>query len=276
MSSQIQSEDIPNIAKDIRVKLLNMIYNAKSGHTGGSLSCVDILVSLYFQILCYDPANPDDINRDRFILSKGHSVEAYYATLAAAGFISDDELSTYGVFNSRLFGHPTKKIPGIEAASGALGHGLSIGLGMAIAALKDNRKSRVYVLMGDGEQAEGSIWEAAMAASHYHASNLVGIIDYNKLQISGNVDDIMKISCLKERWNSFGWNVIEVDGNDILALIRTFEELQQNQEKPTLLIAHTIKGKGVSFMENNPAWHHKNPTEEEFKRAISELESAKE
>ncbi len=273
MSSHIQIDTIHNISKDIRIKLLHMIYNAKSGHTGGSLSCVDILATLYFRILRYDSAHPDDPNRDRFILSKGHSVEAYYATLAEAGFLSDEELHSYGVFNTRLFGHPTIKIPGIEAASGALGHGLSIGLGMAIAAMRDNRESRVYVLMGDGEQAEGSIWEAAMAASHYHVSNLVAIIDNNKLQISGNVDDVMRISCLKKRWSAFGWNVIEVDGNNIQELIKTFEELQRNQEEPTLIIAHTIKGKGVSFMENNPAWHHKVPTEEELKTAISELES---
>ncbi len=265
--------DLERKALEIRKQLLNIIYAAGGGHTGGSLSSVDILVSLFFHAMRYNPANPEDPARDRFILSKGHSVEGFYCVLANAGFFPVEELATYGRFGSRLYGHPTMKVPGVEVPTGALGHGLSVGVGMAIAGKRDNAAYRVFVLMGDGEQAEGSVWEAAMAASHYKLDNLIGIIDYNKLQISGNVDTVMRISSLRDRWESFGWRIEEVDGNDITQLTDLFDRVSPDSGRPTLVIANTVKGKGVSFMENNASWHHHVPTEEELKQALAELDA---
>ena len=219
-----------------------------------------------------------DPERDRFILSKGHSVEGYYAVLAEAGFFPPKELESYGTFNSRLFGHPTMKVPGVEVPTGALGHGLPVGVGMAIAGARDRKDYRVFVLMGDGEQAEGSVWEAAMAAAHYRLGNLVAIIDHNRLQISGDVDQVMTVSSLYDRWRSFGWNVEEVEGNDMSSLVRCFDTYQRggDREKPSLILAHTTKGKGVSFMENVAGWHHRVPTEEQLSLALSELDGQEE
>jgi len=259
-------------AAETRKQLLRIIYDAGGGHTGGALSSVDILVSLYFHTLKYDPKNPEDPARDRFILSKGHSVEGFYCVLARAGYFPQKELQTYGQFGSRLYGHPTMKVPGVEVPTGALGHGLPIGVGMAIAGKRDNSNYRVFVLMGDGEQAEGSVWEAAMSASHYKLDNLVGIIDYNQLQISGTVDSVMGLSPLDERWRSFGWNVVEVAGNDIEQLTGLFDRLPLVHGKPTLVLAHTTKGKGVSFIENQAVWHHHVPTKEQYEQAVVELD----
>ncbi|MGO9411201.1 MAG: transketolase [Spirochaetia bacterium] len=264
-------KDLRRLSVTLRQRLLEIIYGAGGGHTGGSLSSLDILVTLYFHVMKHHPEDPLWPERDRFVMSKGHSVEGYYCVLAEAGYFPDKELDTYGKFNSRLFGHPTMKTPGVEIPTGALGHGLSVGVGMAIAGARDGAAYKVYVLMGDGEQAEGSVWEAAMAASHYRLGNLIGIIDNNNLQISGNVDSIMRIASLSERWSSFGWKIHEVDGNDILALTRLFDRLPDDPEKPHLVIAHTVKGKGVSFMENNAAWHHRVPTPEEYAKAQAEL-----
>ncbi len=264
-------EYLKDKAKDIRRTIVRMIYQAKSGHIGGSLSSVEILVTLYYRILRIDPKNPDWPDRDRFILSKGHSVEGYYAILADLGFIDREELETYCKFNSRLTGHPTVKIPGVEANTGSLGHGLSIGVGMALAGKMDNRDYKVYVLMGDGEQAEGSIWEAGMSASHYRLDNLVGIVDRNRLQIGGPTESVMSLEDLSDKWKAFGWSVIEVNGHDIKELINVFENTPITRNKPTLIIAHTIKGRGVSFIENKAEWHHKVPTEEEFARIMEEL-----
>ena len=250
-----------------------MIHRAGGGHTGGSLSSLDILVALYFRVMNIDPAKPHDPARDRFVLSKGHSVEGYLNVLARLGFFPVGELITYGRFGSKLYGHPTMSVPGVEAPTGALGHGLSIGVGMALAARLDRHGHHVYVLMGDGEQAEGSVWEAAMSASHYHLSNLTAIIDHNKLQISGNVDTIMTISSLRDRWTDFGWDVRELDGNDMDALVEKLETDRRDADKPRLLIAHTRKGRGVSFMEGNPAWHHRVPTDDELRAAIMELDA---
>ncbi len=265
--------DLERKALEIRKQLLTMIYGAGGGHTGGSLSSVDILVSLFFHAMRYDAANAEDPARDRFILSKGHSVEGFYCVLARAGFLAVEELATYGKFGSRLYGHPTMKVPGVEVPTGALGHGLSVGVGMAIAGKRDRAAYRVYVLMGDGEQAEGSVWEAAMAASHYRLDNLVGIIDYNKLQISGNVDTVMRISSLRDRWESFGWHIEEVNGNSVGELTALFDRVPIELQRPTLVIANTVKGKGVSFMENNASWHHHVPTEKELERALNELDA---
>lgn len=254
-----------------RIELLEMIYRAKSGHTGGALSSLDILVTLHYEIMRLDPINPQWAERDRFILSKGHSVEGYYTVLADLGYFPKEELSTFMQFNTKLLGHPTQKVPGIEMNTGALGHGLPIGVGMAVAGKMDRRDYKVYVLMGDGEQAEGSVWEAAMAGSNYKLDNLVAIIDRNRLQISGNTEDVMKLEPLADRWAAFGWEVIQVDGNDIGELYDTFKSLPRVHGKPHLVIANTIKGKGVSFMENVAKWHHGVPNEEQFNQAVSEL-----
>ena len=271
----MDTKDVPSLtrlATEIRKQLLRIIYGAGGGHTGGSLSSVDILVSLYFHTLRYDPKNPEDPSRDRFILSKGHSVEGFYCVLARAGFFPEEELASYGKFGSRLYGHPTMKVPGVEVPTGALGHGLSVGVGMALAGKRDRLDYRVFALMGDGEQTEGSVWEAAMSAAHFRLDNLTGIIDYNNLQISGNVDDVMRISSLQERWNSFGWRVVEVEGNDIASLTQLFDHLPAEKEKPTLVLAHTTKGKGVSFIENQAEWHHHVPTREQLDQALAELD----
>lgn len=258
-------------AKEIRKVIVEMIYKAKSGHIGGSLSSVDILVTLYYRILRVDPKRPDWPDRDRFILSKGHSVEGYYAILADLGFIDKKELETYCKFNSRLTGHPTVKVPGVEANTGSLGHGLSIGVGMALAGKMDKRNYKVYVLMGDGEQAEGSVWEAGMSASHYKLDNLIDIVDRNRLQIGGPTESVMSLEGLSDKWRAFGWEVVEVDGHNIMGLIDVLENTPITLNKPTLIIAHTIKGKGISFIENRAEWHHKVPTDEEYIRMMEEL-----
>ena len=254
---QIQSEKI-------RKKVIEIIYSANAGHTGGSLSSIEIETALYFHIMKIDPRTPKDENRDRFILSKGHSVEALYSVLNAAGFIDDETLNSYGKLNSILAGHPVKKVPGVELNSGALGHGLSVGVGMAIAAKKDTKNYKTYVLMGDGEQGEGSIYEAAMAANQYKLDNLIAIIDRNNLQISGKTEDIISLEPMLQRWESFGWEVLEIKGNNIYSIIDGFKGLHYGNNKPKLIIAHTIKGCGISYMENNSKWHHGVPSKEQY------------
>lgn len=207
--------DLKIKATQIRLEVINMIYESKTGHTGGSLSSADILTVLYYNVMNVDPNNPNWEERDRFILSKGHSVEAYYSVLADKGYFPKEELKTYCKFGTRLIGHPNNKIPGVEMNTGALGHGLSIAVGMALGAKMDNKSYRVFALMGDGELAEGSNWEAAMAASNYKLNNLIGIVDRNKLQISGNTEEVMSLEPLEDKWRSFGWDVLTTDGNDI-------------------------------------------------------------
>lgn len=260
-------------ALDMRKALLRLTYDAKGGHTGGSLSSVDILVALYFHALRIDPSRPEAPERDRFVMSKGHSAEALYCVLARAGFFPESWLADYGRFGSRLYGHPTRGVPGIEVPTGALGHGLPIGVGMALAAKRDGASYRTFVLMGDGEQAEGSVWEAAMAGSHYGLDNLVGIVDYNGLQISGAVDEVMRLSPLAERWSAFGWKVVEIDGNDMAQVVAALDSLPARSGSPTLVLARTTKGKGVSFIENQAAWHHKVPTDEQLEQAMAELDA---
>lgn len=266
-----RTKELKKIAIERRMDLLQMIYEAKTGHTGGSLSSVDILVALYYEIMRINPADPKWEDRDRFILSKGHSVEGYYAVLADKGFFPKEELKTFSRFQSRLIGHPTVKVPGIEMNTGALGHGLSVAVGIALAGKMDEKDYRVYVLMGDGEQAEGSIWEAAMAAGNYNLDILTGIIDRNRLQISGNTESVMKLECLKEKWSSFGWEVLETDGNNMEELVKTFRMIQVVKGKPQLVIANTTKGKGISYMENAAKWHHGVPTPEQYELALQEL-----
>jgi len=269
---QSKIKELQSTAENIRRKVVEIVYSAKGGHIGGSLSSVDIETVLYFHVMNIDPKNPKMENRDRFILSKGHSVEALYAVLEAKGFIGQRLLDTYGQYDSKLAGHPTKKIPGIELNSGALGHGLSVGVGMAMAAKMDQKTFKTYVLMGDGEQGEGSIYEAAMSGSHYKLDNLVAIIDRNTLQISGKTEDVMSLEPMRGRWEAFGWEVIDMEGNDIQDIVETFDQLNYSNAKPKLVIAHTTKGNGVSFMEKLAKWHHGVPNEEQYNLAITEID----
>ncbi|CAN7385681.1 transketolase [Paenibacillus sp. LjRoot153] len=258
-------------ATQIRMDLLQMIASAKTGHTGGSLSNTDILTALYYRIMHIDPANPKAKDRDRFILSKGHSVESLWSILADRGFFPREELTTFSQFGTKLIGHPNNKVPGIEMNTGALGHGLAVAVGMALAAKRDGASYRTYCLMGDGEQAEGSVWEAAMAGAHYKLDNLIAIIDRNRLQISGSTEEVMGLDPLEDKWTAFGWNVVSIDGNNMQALVESFEAVPATVGKPTLVMANTVKGKGVSFAENVPHWHHHVPSELELGRALAEL-----
>ncbi len=255
-----------------RKRLLEIVYKGKAGHIGGDLSCLNLLIVLYFDVMNVDPSNPSDPHRDRFVLSKGHCVEALYATLEAKGYITKDVTDTLGKFGSILSGHPTIEVPGIEVNSGALGHGLSIGVGMALAAKMDGNGYRTFVVMGDGEQGEGSIYEAAMAANQFHLDNLVAVIDRNHLQISGDTEDVMSLGNIKERWSSFGWDVTETNGDDIAELVKTFHAIDYNNGKPHLIVSESTKGFGVSYMENVAKWHHGMPNEEQYQTAIKEIE----
>lgn len=258
-------------AVEIRMSFIKMIYEAGAGHTGSSLSNTDILVALYYYVMNIDPTNPKWDDRDRYIQSKGHAVESYWAVLADKGFFPKEELKTFSQFQSRLIGHPNNQVPGVEMNTGALGHGLSISVGMALAAKLDEKPYRVFTLMGDGEQAEGSIWEAAMAGAHYKLDNLVGIIDRNGLQITGHTTDVMTSEPLDEKWSSFGWEVIEIDGHNMEQLINTLSKTPIVPDKPTLIIANTIKGKGISLAENMADWHHRVPNEVEYNQIMKEL-----
>lgn len=258
-------------AAQIRMDLLRMIHGAKTGHTGGSLSNTDILTALYYRVMNIDPQNPKWEKRDRFIASKGHSVESLWCVLADLGFFPKEELETFSQFGTRLIGHPNNKVAGIEMNTGALGHGLAISVGMALASKRDSNGYRVFCLMGDGEQAEGSVWEAAMAGAHYKLDNLVGIIDRNRLQISGSTEEVMGLDPLEDKWASFGWNVVSIDGNDMDSLVEALEAVPSVKNKPTLIMANTVKGKGVYFAENVPHWHHHVPNDEQLEMALNEL-----
>ncbi len=256
--------------------ILSIIYSAKAGHTGGSLSCVDILNVLYNSVMDITPQNFSQVNRDHYIHSKGHSVEALYAVLADQGFFPTEDLKTIEKCGSEFIGHPTRSVPGIEQNTGALGHGLSVAVGMAIAAKKDGRTNRIFTTTGDGELAEGSVWEASMSASHYRLDNLTVIVDRNTLQISGRTENVMSLEPLEDKFTAFGYAVRHVNGNDIPALMALFETLPFVPGKPNLVLAHTTKGKGVSFMEDKAAWHHRVPTDEEYRDALAELDRAEE
>ena len=265
------------ISSDIRKKILKMKLLSQGSHIGSAFSCVDILTVLYFKILRIDPKKPKDPDRDRFILSKGHGASAVYATLVERGFASEKILDTYCQDNSELSGHAMKdSVPGVEVSTGSLGHGLPIGLGMALAGKKDKKDYRVFVIISDGECDEGTTWEAALFASHHRLDNLVTILDYNKIQSFGRPSEILNLEPLKEKWTAFGWEVKEVNGHDFGALETVLESIPFNKNKPNLIIAHTTKGKGVSFMEDQLAWHYKSPTQEQYETGIKELdESAK-
>ncbi|MCB8985446.1 MAG: transketolase [Ardenticatenaceae bacterium] len=257
-----------------RRKILTIIKQANSGHTGGSLSAVDILNVLYNHVMNVSPENFQDTNRDRFIQSKGHSVEALYVVLADKGFYPEAALDTLNQYGSHFIGHPTRKVNGIEQNTGALGHGLPIAVGTALAAKKDGRSYRVFTLLGDGELEEGSNWEASMSAAHYGLDNLVVIVDYNGLQITGRVETVTGITNLREKFTAFGYAVREVNGNSIPELIAVFAQLPFEAGKPNLVLAHTTKGKGISFIENQVDWHHHVPTDAEFATAMAELDTA--
>ncbi|HEX3742619.1 MAG TPA: transketolase [Bryobacteraceae bacterium] len=268
-------EELQVIARRVRREIVEMIGAAKSGHPGGSLSAVEILVELYFNRMNIDPKNPKLPDRDRFILSKGHAAPVLYAVMAEAGYEQTplDKLDTLRKMGSVYQGHPDMRyIPALEASTGSLGEGLSLALGMGFAARMDGRKSRTYVMMGDGEIQEGQVWEAAMAGAFHKLDNVVAIVDYNGIQLDGFVKDIMDVAPLADKWRAFGWHTIELDGHDLHAIDAAFTEAEATKGKPTCLVAHTVKGKGVSFMENNPKFHGTAPSADEVKLAMQELQ----
>ncbi|HEC75797.1 MAG TPA: transketolase [Thermoplasmatales archaeon] len=262
-------------ALEIRKWVIESVYRAGSGHPGGSLSVADIMACLYFHEMRHNPKDPKWQDRDRLVLSKGHAAPALYAALALAGYFDVEELKNLRKVGHFLQGHPCmKKVPGVDMSTGSLGQGLSAAVGMAIAGKLDNKDYRVFAILGDGEVQEGQIWEAANTASHYKLDNLIAILDRNKLQIDGPTEEIMHIEPLPWRWQAFGWDVVEIDGHDIEEILDTFHEVKLN-EKPTIIIANTIKGKGVSFMEGTLSFHGKPPSKEQYIRAMSELEQAR-
>ena len=262
---------------DLRKDCVDIIMAGGGGHIGGDMSLMDVLTYLYFEEMNISPENMADPDRDRFVLSKGHSMEAYYAVLCAKGFLDlEDVKQNFSRFGSQYIGHPNNKLPGIEMNSGSLGHGLPVCVGMALAGKMDKKDYRVYTVMGDGELAEGSVWEAAMAGSHYKLDNLCAIVDRNRLQISGCTEDVMHHDSQTERWASFGWNVISVDGHDYDALKAAFAAARACKGKPTVLIAETTKGYGSAVMENKASWHHHVPTDEEYRQIIADFAARKE
>ncbi len=264
--------ELAAIAKQMRREVIEMIAQAKSGHPGGSLSATEIIVTLFFDVMRHDPSNPKWKDRDRVILSKGHCCPALYAAMAEFGYCPKDQLNTLRKLGSVYQGHPDVRfIPALEASTESLGEGLSLGIGMALAARLDKSPARAYVILGDGEIQEGQIWEAAMFAGNRGLDNLCAIVDYNQIQLDGFVKDIMPLEPLEDKWRAFGWHVIGVNGHDIPALQKAFAEAKATAGKPTVIIAHTIKGKGVSFMENNPKFHGMAPTREEADKALQEL-----
>jgi transketolase len=257
---------------EYRKKILKYIYHAKAGHTGGSLSCVDIINVLYNEVMNVSPDNFHDPQRDRYVQSKGHSVEALYVVLADQGFFPEEDLLTLCQYQSPYIGHPTKKVHGIEQNTGGLGHGLAICAGNAIAAKKNDWPTRVFTVLGDGEMAEGSNWEALMLAAHYRLDNLCAILDYNQQQITGANAEVIGLEPIREKIEAFGWEVREVEGNDVEALVDTLQSLPFTAGKPSFVIAHTTKGKGVSFMERVLKWHHGVPSPEQYELAQAELD----
>lgn len=269
----MNKEELKKISKNIRINIIKSVSSAKSGHPGGSLSVADILTVLYFDKMNINPENPKWEDRDRLILSKGHVAPALYATLAEKGYFSKEELLKLRKTGAMLQGHPDmKSTPGVDMSTGSLGQGLSAANGMALTAKLDKKDYKIYAILGDGEVQEGQIWEAAMSSAHYKLDNIIAILDYNGLQIDGSNDEVMGISPIDEKFAAFGWNVMKIDGHDIEAIGNAVDEAKKSEGKPTVIIAKTVKGKGVSFMENNADWHGTAPNEEQTKKALAELE----
>ena len=276
LNKKLKIEELEKLAIEIREEIIKMLLEAKSGHSAGSLGAVDILIALYFNILNYDPKNPNWEDRDRFILSNGHIVPALYAVLAYAGFFDKRELYSLRKLNSRLQGHPHRgSLAGIETTSGPLGSGLSQAIGMALAAKLDNKKYQIYCLVSDGENQEGNFWEAMMFAGKHKLDNLTMIVDRNNIQIDGFTEKVMPLEPLKEKYEAFNWQVLEIDGNNISQVIEACNTSKAIYEKPVAIIAHTIPGKGVSFMEFDYTWHGKPPSSEEAQKALKELRTLK-
>jgi len=266
-------EELKEMAKKLRRHVITMTATAGSGHPGGSLSAADIITALYFKAMHHNPQNPQWPDRDRFILSKGHAAPILYAALAESGYFPVEELATLRKLDSRLQGHTDRNLtPGVEMSSGSLGMGLSFGIGVALAAKLDHRDYRTYVVLSDGECDEGQTWEAALSAAHFKIDNLTAIVDCNRIQLTGWTRDIMNLEPLSQKWQAFGWHTIDVDGHDFNQILAAFQEAEKIKNKPPVIIARTIKGKGVSFMENNAKFHGKAPTPEEAERALKELE----
>jgi transketolase len=268
----VDYNQLRSIATEIRKSIIKSTHAAGSGHPGGSLSAADILTVLYFNRMKIDPERPDWEDRDRFVLSKGHAAPVLYGALAERGFFDKEELLKLRHIDSMLQGHPDMKgTPGVEMSTGSLGQGFSASIGMALASKLDKRENRIYVLLGDGEMQEGLVWEAAMAAGHYKLNNLTAFLDYNGLQIDGTNDEVMTVDPLADKWKSFGWNVIEIDGHSFEQIIEALDKAESERSKPTMIIAKTIKGKGVSFMENQVGWHGNAPKKDEAEKALQEL-----
>jgi transketolase len=268
----LSTAELKEMARRLRRHVITMIATAGSGHPGGSLSAADIITALYFKVLRHDPRNPQWLDRDRFILSKGHAAPILYAALAETGYFPVSELATLRKLDSRLQGHTDRKFtPGVEMSAGSLGMGLSFAIGVALAARLDSKAYRTYVLLSDGECEEGQTWEAALSAAHFKLDNLTAIVDCNGIQLSGWTRDIMNLEPFTQKWQAFGWHTIDIDGHDLDQILSACQEAEKIRNKPTVIVAHTIKGKGVSFMENNVAFHGKAPTREETERALKEL-----
>jgi transketolase len=259
------------VAGRLRRRTIEMLWRSQAGHPGGSLSAAEILAVLYFGVMRIDPARSDWADRDRFVLSKGHAAPIYYAALVERGYFAEELLATYDELDSGLQAHPYIGVPGIDSCSGSLGQGLSVGIGLALGARLRGANARMFVLLGDGELQEGQVWEAAMAASSFGLENLTAIVDANRLQLYGSVESIVSVEPLAEKWRAFGWNVLEVDGHDCGALAAAFQAAAETTGHPTVIIAHTVKGKGVSFMENSVEWHSATVTDEVRERALAEL-----
>ena len=268
----MESNELKQKSEELRLEVINLIHSGKTGHTGGDLSVLNLLTVLYYRVLNVKADDPKMADRDRFVLSKGHCAEALYCVLHDKGFIQKEELEAYGKDFAHLGGHPDVTIPGVEINTGALGHGLSAGVGMALSAKMSEKRYKTYVVMGDGEQAEGSIYEAAMAANKYHLDNLVAFIDRNGLQISGSTEDVMPLESIRARWEAFGWDVKETNGDDIDHIVKTIEDIDFKNGRPHLIIMKTTKGYGVSYMENVAKWHHGVPNEEQYATAVQEID----
>ena len=268
--------DLAELAWSLRIDVIDMIHNAGSGHPGGSLSAAEIVAALVFHHLRIDPQNPEKPDRDRFLLSKGHAAPVLYAALARRGFFPVEELRTLRQLDSRLQGHPDRlKTPGVEMTSGVLGHGVAIGVGLALAARLDDAGWKVYVLVGDGETQAGVIWEGALMASKYKLGNLTVILDFNDVQLDGPVHEIMPIEPVVDKWRSFGWHVTEIDGHDMRQVLQALDTVDNVHDQPKIIVAHTTKGKGVSYMENQSQWHGRAPNDREYAQALKELSESR-